>query len=145
MQSVHSVACRYMGSAYCLHRPQLLERSIKLAVTEGCHVSLDLASFEVVRDFRRELLAILEGKHISLCICNEVRSGGCRRSVPAWLFQGPAWQEDGGPLHLKTEACARLPQGCVCLPASGIVGRQPYADLYPSCHTLHSPQRCPKF
>ena len=100
MQSVHSVACRYMGSAYCLHRPQLLERSIELAVTEGCRVSLDLASFEVVRDFRRELLAILEGKHISLCICNEVRSvgaaevclPGCFKALPGRRMGAPASQ-----------------------------------------------------
>ena len=76
-----------MGSAYCMHRPQLLERSIELAVAEGCRVSLDLASFEVVRDFRRELLTILEGKHISLCICNEVGSvaaaGVCLPGCPA--------------------------------------------------------------
>ncbi len=80
-----------MGSAYCLHRPQLLERSIELAVTEGCRVSLDLASFEVVRDFRRALLAILEGKHISLCICNEVGSvAAAEVSMPSCLGARPA-------------------------------------------------------
>lgn len=88
---MHSAACRYMGSAYCLHRPQLLERSIELAVTEGCRVSLDLASFEVVRDFRRALLAILEGKHISLCICNEVGSvAAAEVSMPSCLGARPA-------------------------------------------------------
>ena len=80
-----------MGSAYCLHRPQLLERSIELAVTEGCRVSLDLASFEVVRDFRRALLAIREGKHISLCICNEVGSvDAAEVSMPSCLGARPA-------------------------------------------------------
>ena len=110
MQSVHSAACRYMGSAYCLHRPQLLERSIELAVAQGCHVSLDLASFEVVRDFRRELLTILEGRHISLCICNEVGSvaaaGGCL----------PGCSRPCTPNLVRH---ARLPPVCVCLPASG--------------------------
>ena len=91
VQTVRCAACRYLGSAYCLHRPQLLERSIELAVAEGCRVSLDLASFEVVRDFRRELLAILEGKHISLCICNEVRSvGAAEVCLPGCLGVCPA-------------------------------------------------------
>ena len=39
----------------------------------GIKVALDLASFEVVRAFRAELLDVLRGGGIEVCFCNEVR------------------------------------------------------------------------
>lgn len=35
-------------------------------------MALDLASFEVVRAFRAELLEVLRGGGIEVCFCNEV-------------------------------------------------------------------------
>jgi len=36
-------------------------------------VALDLASFEVVREFRKDVEALIESKQIECCFCNEVR------------------------------------------------------------------------
>ena len=36
-------------------------------------MALDLASFEVVREFRKDVEALIESKQIECCFCNEVR------------------------------------------------------------------------
>ncbi|CAL5373220.1 unnamed protein product [Camellia sinensis] len=42
-----------------------------IAKQEGVYVSLDLASFEMVRDFRAPLLKLLESGDVDLCFANE--------------------------------------------------------------------------
>uniref|UniRef100_A0ACD5VN72 Uncharacterized protein n=1 Tax=Avena sativa TaxID=4498 RepID=A0ACD5VN72_AVESA len=49
---------------------QIIE-AIRVAKQEGLSVSLDLASFEMVRDYRSQLVALLETGNIDLCFANE--------------------------------------------------------------------------
>ncbi|KAL5228256.1 hypothetical protein ABZP36_016521 [Zizania latifolia] len=49
---------------------QILE-AIRIAKQEGLLVSLDLASFEMVRDYRLQLIDLLETGNIDLCFANE--------------------------------------------------------------------------
>ncbi|KAE8818181.1 putative ribokinase [Hordeum vulgare] len=49
---------------------QIIE-AIRVAKQEGLSVSLDLASFEMVRDYRSQLIALLETGNIDLCFANE--------------------------------------------------------------------------
>ncbi|KAM3294404.1 hypothetical protein ACQJBY_037345 [Aegilops geniculata] len=49
---------------------QIIE-AIRVAKQEGLSVSLDLASFEMVRDYRSQLIALLETGNIDLCLANE--------------------------------------------------------------------------
>uniref|UniRef100_A0A0E0MQC5 Carbohydrate kinase PfkB domain-containing protein n=1 Tax=Oryza rufipogon TaxID=4529 RepID=A0A0E0MQC5_ORYRU len=49
---------------------QILE-AIRIAKQEGLSVSLDLASFEMVRDYRTQLIDLLETGNIDLCFANE--------------------------------------------------------------------------
>jgi len=54
---------------YQFFNPGLVRRAVEMAAAHGCTVSLDLASFEVVRRFRRELDDILG--HIDIVFANE--------------------------------------------------------------------------
>ena len=58
-------------------RQDLLQRAVQLAREAGAKVALDLASFEVVREFRTDVEALIESKHIECCFCNEVGNCPC--------------------------------------------------------------------
>lgn len=53
-------------------RQDLLQRAVQLARQAGAKVALDLASFEVVREFRADVDALIKSKQIECCFCNEV-------------------------------------------------------------------------
>ena len=55
-------------------RQDLLQRAVQLAREAGAKVALDLASFEVVREFRADVEALIQSKQIDCCFCNEARA-----------------------------------------------------------------------
>ncbi|XP_026449655.1 uncharacterized protein LOC113349830 isoform X3 [Papaver somniferum] len=56
---------------YAFHNLEVTRRAIKIAKEEGVSVSVDLASFEMVRNFRGPLLELLESGDVDLCFANE--------------------------------------------------------------------------
>ncbi|KAM1021493.1 hypothetical protein ACFX2J_042388 [Malus domestica] len=50
---------------------EVIQVALSIAKQEGLFVSLDLASFEMVRNFRSPLLQLLESGDIDLCFANE--------------------------------------------------------------------------
>ena len=56
---------------YALYRPQLAKQAMREAKNRGALVSLDLASFEVVRNCRAALIEILSEGHVDLLFANE--------------------------------------------------------------------------
>ncbi|TXG52200.1 hypothetical protein EZV62_021369 [Acer yangbiense] len=50
---------------------EVTKAAIRIAKQEGVFVSMDLASFEMVRNFRTSLLELLESGDIDLCFANE--------------------------------------------------------------------------
>eukprot|EP01018_Ginkgo_biloba_P008583 Gb_26465 [translate_table: standard] len=58
-------------NGYGFYGPELVENAVRLAKQEGAFVSMDLASFEVVRNFRSQLLGLLKSGQIDLCFANE--------------------------------------------------------------------------
>ncbi|KAH7524110.1 hypothetical protein FEM48_Zijuj06G0084200 [Ziziphus jujuba var. spinosa] len=50
---------------------EVIRTAVQIAKEEGLMVSLDLASFEMVRNFRVPLLQLLESGNIDLCFANE--------------------------------------------------------------------------
>ncbi|KAK4390700.1 5-dehydro-2-deoxygluconokinase [Sesamum angolense] len=56
---------------YAIFNIEVIQAAIKIAKQEGVSVSLDLASFEMVRKFRLPLLQLLESGSIDLCFANE--------------------------------------------------------------------------
>ena len=56
---------------YTLYRPELAKAAMRAAKARGATVSLDMASFEVVRNCRAQLLEILESGLVDLLFANE--------------------------------------------------------------------------
>lgn len=59
------------AEGYALYRPAVLRRACELAKSNGALVSLDLASFEVVRGCREALRETLSSGMIDIVFCNE--------------------------------------------------------------------------
>lgn len=62
-------------SAYCFYHQGLVEKMIEMGREEGCMIALDMASFEIVRRFAKEIQSILP--YIDVCFCNEDESREC--------------------------------------------------------------------
>ncbi|KAG2444920.1 hypothetical protein HXX76_001656 [Chlamydomonas incerta] len=58
-------------SCYSLYSEGLLPRAVQLANQVGAKVVLDLASYEVVRTYHKQLMEVLQGGGVHFCICNE--------------------------------------------------------------------------
>ncbi|XLU65621.1 hypothetical protein S245_024830 [Arachis hypogaea] len=56
---------------YAILNLELIQAAISLAKQEGLLVSLDLASFEMVRKFKLPLMKLLESGNIDLCFSNQ--------------------------------------------------------------------------
>ncbi|CAK9176381.1 unnamed protein product [Ilex paraguariensis] len=62
---------RWLVLRYAISNLEIIRAAILLAKLEGVLISLDLASFEMVRKFRLPLLQLLESGNIDLCFANE--------------------------------------------------------------------------
>ncbi|CAD5180653.1 unnamed protein product [Musa acuminata subsp. malaccensis] len=56
---------------YAFINLEQIKAAIRIAKQEGVSVSMDLASFEMVRDYRSHLIDLLESGSIDLCFANE--------------------------------------------------------------------------
>ncbi|PON54951.1 Carbohydrate kinase [Parasponia andersonii] len=63
--------CKWLLLRYSIFNLEVIQAAIRIAKQEGLFVSLDLASFEMVRDFREPLLRLLESGNVDLCFANE--------------------------------------------------------------------------
>ncbi|XP_059636658.1 uncharacterized protein LOC132278790 [Cornus florida] len=62
---------KWLVMRYAAFNLELIHAAITIAKQEGIFISLDLASFEMVRKFRLPLLQLLESGNIDLCFANE--------------------------------------------------------------------------
>nr|GEV81170.1 uncharacterized sugar kinase slr0537-like [Tanacetum cinerariifolium] len=62
---------KWLVVRYSIYNLEVINAAIKIAKQEGLLISLDLASFEMVRKFREPLLQLLESGNIDLCFANE--------------------------------------------------------------------------
>ncbi|CAI8600004.1 unnamed protein product [Vicia faba] len=62
---------KWLVLRYAVLNLEVIQAAIDLAKQEGLLVSLDLASFEMVRNFKLPLLKLLESGNIDLCFANE--------------------------------------------------------------------------
>ncbi|KAK9023792.1 hypothetical protein V6N11_003990 [Hibiscus sabdariffa] len=66
-----AVKVEWLVMRYGIFNLEVIQAAITIAKQEGLFVSLDLASFEMVRNFRQPLQLLLESGDIDLCIANE--------------------------------------------------------------------------
>ncbi|XP_004238266.2 uncharacterized protein [Solanum lycopersicum] len=62
---------KWLVLRYAILNVEVIKAAIKIAKEEGLFVSLDLASFEMVRKFKSPLIELLESGNIDLCFANE--------------------------------------------------------------------------
>lgn len=62
---------KWLVLRYGIFNLEVIQAAILIAKQEGLSVSLDLASFEMVRNYRLPLLQLLESRDIDLCFANE--------------------------------------------------------------------------
>lgn len=62
---------KWLVLRYAIFNLEIIHNAIRIAKQEGVCVSLDLASFEMVRNFRLPLLELLNSGDIDLCFANE--------------------------------------------------------------------------
>lgn len=62
---------KWLVLRYAIQNLDVLNVAIRIAKQEGLSISLDLASFEMVRKFRLPLVQLLESGNIDLCFANE--------------------------------------------------------------------------
>lgn len=58
-------------SAYCFYYPDLVQRAVQLSQEANCQLMLDLASFEIVKNYKDALKPLIESGAIDICFCNE--------------------------------------------------------------------------
>ncbi|KAF9610214.1 hypothetical protein IFM89_021152 [Coptis chinensis] len=62
---------KWLVLRFAIFNLESIHAAIRIAKQEGVSVSMDLASFEMVRNFRSQLLELLESGNIDLCFANE--------------------------------------------------------------------------
>ncbi|WOG97812.1 hypothetical protein DCAR_0417153 [Daucus carota subsp. sativus] len=62
---------KWLVMRYSAYNLEVIHEAVRIAKKEGLSVSLDLASFEMVRKFRIPLLQLLKSGNIDLCFANE--------------------------------------------------------------------------
>ncbi|CAJ1972455.1 unnamed protein product [Sphenostylis stenocarpa] len=62
---------KWLVLRYAILNLEVIQAAILLAKQEGLLVSLDMASFEMVRNFKQPLVKLLESGNIDLCFANE--------------------------------------------------------------------------
>ncbi|XP_058225604.1 uncharacterized protein LOC131334547 [Rhododendron vialii] len=62
---------KWLVMRYAISNLEIMHAAIRIAKQEGLLISLDLASFEMVRKFKLPLLQLLESGNIDLCFANE--------------------------------------------------------------------------
>ncbi|KAJ4962793.1 hypothetical protein NE237_022732 [Protea cynaroides] len=62
---------KWLVVRYAISSLEVIRAAIRIAKQEGVSISLDLASFEMVRNFKSPLLELLESGDIDLCFANE--------------------------------------------------------------------------
>ncbi|KAA8531900.1 hypothetical protein F0562_006383 [Nyssa sinensis] len=81
---------KWLMLRYGIYNLDIIHAAIRIAKQEGLSISLDLASFEMVRNFRKPLLKLLESGDVDLCFANEdeateVLRGECNTDPEAAL------------------------------------------------------------
>jgi sugar/nucleoside kinase (ribokinase family) len=75
---------------YTLYKPDVLKKAIAAAKAGGAKVSLDLASFEVIRQCQASLLEVLGSGGVDIVFCNEDESHELNSLIQSQSSEGVA-------------------------------------------------------
>ncbi|GAX77562.1 hypothetical protein CEUSTIGMA_g5006.t1 [Chlamydomonas eustigma] len=119
---------------YCLYRPQLAKDMMQAAKSQGAQVSMDLASFELVRHCKSSLLDLLESGCLDIVFANEHEAA--ELALQLHLVPASASHEEqveaAQTLLLKwcqLSVVSKGPKGCAARNASGETASAPAAGV----------------
>jgi len=112
---------------YCLYRPQLAKQMTKAAREQGAIVSMDLASFELVRNCKDALLEILRSGSLDMLFSNQEEAESL---ATVFELAAPEASKDDKVKavqdfllqYVKVSVVSLGSQGCVARSSSGEVG-----------------------
>lgn len=95
---------------YSIYNIEVIHAAIQIAKQEGLFVSLDLASFEMVRKYKLPLLQLLESGNIDLCFANEDEAA---ELLSGEDVAGPEAALELLAKHCKWAVVTLGPNGCI--------------------------------
>ncbi|KAL2498388.1 pfkB-like carbohydrate kinase family protein [Abeliophyllum distichum] len=104
------IGSKWLVLRYGVQNLEVIHAAIMIAKQEGISVSLDLASFEMVRKFRSPLLQLLESGSIDLCFANEDEATELLRSED---YAGPEAALEFLAEHCQWAVVTLGPKGCI--------------------------------
>lgn len=117
---------------YTLYRPELARTAMAAAKRRGALVSLDLASFEVVRNCRAQLTSLLEDGLVDLLFCNEDEAAellGETRSPDAFAREDAGRAMEWMLRYVQVATVSLGARGCVTRDRRGDRGVSPGARV----------------
>ncbi|KAJ6793515.1 Uncharacterized protein M6B38_236630 [Iris pallida] len=101
---------KWLVVRYAYFNLEHIKTAIKIAKQEGVSVSMDLASFEMVRNYRSQLIELLETGNIDLCFANEDEARELIRGEPK---EDPEAALDFLAKRCKWAVVTLGPRGCI--------------------------------
>ncbi|KAJ8762327.1 hypothetical protein K2173_007484 [Erythroxylum novogranatense] len=106
---------------YGIYNLKVIQAAIQIAKQEGVLVSMDLASFEMVRDSRSLLLQLLESRDIDLCFANEDEARELLSGEQGAKGADPEAAVEFLAKHCKWAVVTLGPNGCIAKHGEKIV------------------------
>ncbi|BFG17775.1 hypothetical protein CerSpe_040480 [Prunus speciosa] len=113
--------CKWLLLRYGIINLEVIQAAILIAKQEGLFVSMDLASFEMVRNFRSPLLQLLESGGIDLCFANEDEATELLRGTEGEQKADPEAALEFLAKHCRWAVVTLGPNGCVAKHGKEIV------------------------
>ena len=113
---------------YTLYRPDLARAAMTAAKRRGALVSLDLASFEVVRNCRAQLCSLLDEGLVDLLFCNEDEAAeliGETRAPDAFAREDAGRAMEWMLRYVRVATVSLGARGCVSVDRDGSRGVSP--------------------
>ncbi|PKA56721.1 Adenosine kinase [Apostasia shenzhenica] len=104
------VGSKWLVIRYAYFNMDILNTAINVAQLEGVSVSMDLASFEMVRDYKPQLISLLKTGKIDLCFANEDEA---RELTRGEALSGPEAALDFLASYCKWAVVTLGPKGCI--------------------------------
>ncbi|XP_021831584.1 uncharacterized protein LOC110771570 isoform X1 [Prunus avium] len=113
--------CKWLLLRYGIIHLEVIQAAILIAKQEGLFVSMDLASFEMVRNFRSPLLQLLESGGIDLCFANEDEATELLRGTEGEQKADPEAALEFLAKHCRWAVVTLGPNGCIAKHGKEIV------------------------
>ncbi|KAI5353845.1 hypothetical protein L3X38_006739 [Prunus dulcis] len=113
--------CKWLLLRYGIINLEVIQAAIRIAKQEGLFVSMDLASFEMVRNFRSPLLQLLESGGIDLCFANEDEATELLRCTEGEQKADPEAALEFLAKHCRWAVVTLGPNGCIAKHGKEIV------------------------